>query len=98
MSARSKGGTDMRSRERSWRASIVLTCSMLLASGGLTSARAQESRAANANSALAAAQAPPAATPTFEVYGFAMLDIGLDFKQIHPDWYDTLRITKLPQV
>jgi hypothetical protein len=26
-----------------------------------------------------------------------MLDIGHDFKQIHPDWYDTLRITKLPK-
>ena len=35
---------------------------------------------------------------TFEIYGFAMLDIGHDFKQIHPDWYDTLRLTKLPKV
>ena len=31
-----------------------------------------------------------------EIYGFAMLDMGHDFKQIHPDWYDTLRVTKLP--
>jgi hypothetical protein len=30
------------------------------------------------------------------VYGFAMLDIGHNFKQIHPDWYDTLRVTRLP--
>ena len=36
--------------------------------------------------------------PSFEIYGFAMLDIGHDFKQIHPDWFDTLRLTKLPQV
>ena len=43
--------------------------------------------------------APQAAPkPTFEIYGFAMLDIGHDFKQIHPDWYDTLRLTKLPKV
>ncbi len=35
---------------------------------------------------------------TFTVYGFAMLDIGHNFKQIDPDWYDTLRITKLPSV
>ena len=43
--------------------------------------------------------APQAPTkPTFEIYGFAMLDIGHDFKQIHPDWYDTLRLTKLPKV
>ena len=25
-----------------------------------------------------------------------MLDIGHDFKQIDPDWFDTLRVTKLP--
>ena len=31
-----------------------------------------------------------------EIYGFAMLDMGHDFKQIHPDWYDTLRLTRLP--
>ena len=47
--------------------------------------------------------APPAAAPppqpaksTFEVYGFAMLDIGQNFKQIDPNWFDTLRVTKLP--
>ena len=33
---------------------------------------------------------------TFEIYGFAMLDVGENFKQIDPDWYDTLRVTKLP--
>ena len=33
---------------------------------------------------------------SLEVYGFAMLDMGHNFKQIHPDWYDTLRLTKLP--
>lgn len=33
---------------------------------------------------------------TFEVYGFAMLDAGYQFKQNHPDWFDTLRVTKLP--
>ena len=33
---------------------------------------------------------------TFEIYGFAMLDMGHDFKQINPNWYDTLRVTKLP--
>ncbi len=31
-----------------------------------------------------------------EVYGFAMLDLGHDFKQINPNWSDTLRVTKLP--
>ena len=50
------------------------------------------------------AQTPPpqvsvsaeSAKPSLEIYGFAMLDIGHDFKQIHPDWYDTLRLTRLP--
>jgi hypothetical protein len=37
------------------------------------------------------------AKPSLEVYGFAMLDIGHDFKQIHPDWFDTLRLTRLPK-
>jgi len=49
--------------------------------------------------AKAAAAAPPqSAAPksTFEIYGFAMLDIGQNFKQINPNWTDTLRVTKLP--
>ncbi len=33
---------------------------------------------------------------SLEVYGFAMLDAGYDFKQINPNWFDALRITKLP--
>ena len=33
---------------------------------------------------------------TFEVYGFAMLDMGYQFKQQHPDWFDVIRPTKLP--
>jgi hypothetical protein len=33
---------------------------------------------------------------TFEVYGFAMLDSGYQFKQNHPDWFDVVRPTKLP--
>jgi hypothetical protein len=54
--------------------------------------------------ALVAAGAPawaqqPAAgdpKPSMEIYGFAMLDIGQDFKQIDPDWFDTMRPSKLP--
>ena len=33
---------------------------------------------------------------TFEVYGFAMLDAGYQFKQNHPDWFDVIRPVKLP--
>jgi hypothetical protein len=48
----------------------------------------------------AAAQAPaqPDQKPSMEIYGFAMLDIGHDFKQINPNWFDTMRVTKLPKV
>jgi hypothetical protein len=34
--------------------------------------------------------------PSMEIYGFAMLDVGQDFTQIDPDWFDTMRVTKLP--
>src|SRR5438067_415760 len=33
---------------------------------------------------------------SLEVYGFIMMDMGYDAKQINPNWYDALRITKLP--
>jgi hypothetical protein len=41
-------------------------------------------------------QAQPDPKTTFEIYGFAMLDIGHDFKQINPNWSDTMRVTRLP--
>ena len=44
----------------------------------------------------AAAQASADTNPSFEVYGFAMLDIGHNFKTINPNWFDTMRVTKLP--
>src|SRR5262245_66433495 len=33
---------------------------------------------------------------TFEIYGFAMLDAGYQFKQNDPNWFDVMRPTKLP--
>jgi DcaP outer membrane protein len=33
---------------------------------------------------------------TFQVYGFAMLDAGYQFKQNDPDWFDVIRPVKLP--
>ena len=33
---------------------------------------------------------------TFSVYGFAMLDMGYQFKQNQGDWFDVIRPTKLP--
>jgi hypothetical protein len=44
---------------------------------------------------------PPAAAdpkPSMDIYGFAMLDVGQNFTQINPDWFDTLRVTQLPSV
>ncbi len=34
--------------------------------------------------------------PRMEIYGFAQTDFGYDFKQVNPDWFDVLRVTKLP--
>jgi glutaminase A len=57
------------------------------------------SAALGGNPYAARAVAPPAQAqpkPSLEIYGFAMLDIGHDFKQIDPNWFDTMRVTKLP--
>jgi hypothetical protein len=42
-----------------------------------------------------AAQKPAAGT-SLDIYGFAMLDSGYDFRTNNPDWYDVVRPTKLP--
>ncbi|NWF82380.1 MAG: hypothetical protein HXY18_00960 [Bryobacteraceae bacterium] len=45
----------------------------------------------------AASPAPDAKqNPWLEIYGFAMMDAGYDFKQVDPDWFDVVRPTKLP--
>lgn len=31
-----------------------------------------------------------------EVYGYTKTDIGYNFNQIDPDWFDVMRVTKLP--
>jgi hypothetical protein len=75
--------------------------------GGVTTAGAQESATPPGEkpTATTTAQDPPRTTvavtpadpkPSMEIYGFAMLDIGHDFKQINPNWTDTLRVTRLP--
>ncbi len=33
---------------------------------------------------------------TMDIYGFIMMDAGYNFDQIHPDWFDVVRPTKLP--
>jgi hypothetical protein len=34
--------------------------------------------------------------PFLEIYGFAQMDAGYDFKQTDPNWFDVVRPTKLP--
>lgn len=36
--------------------------------------------------------------PRVDIYGFVMLDMGLNLKTINPNWSDTMRITRLPGV
>jgi hypothetical protein len=43
-----------------------------------------------------AQDAPPINKPYLDIYGFAMMDMGYDFKQNDPAWFDTMRPTKLP--
>ncbi len=46
--------------------------------------------------AATTAQAAAPAGPRMDIYGFAMLDMGYQFKQNDPNWFDVLRPTKLP--
>ncbi len=78
-----------------WAGTVWLPAALLLASAP-TTARAQNVATAPTATAGASMQAQAPTAPSFEIYGFAMLDIGHDFKQIHPNWSDTLRVTRLP--
>ena len=46
--------------------------------------------------ARASAQPAAAEGPRMDIYGFAMLDMGLNFKTINPNWFDTMRVNRLP--
>jgi hypothetical protein len=77
---------------------ICLITTVLLL-GGVSQLRAQDAANGKADpqTQTTTAQVTPP-KPSLEIYGFAMLDMGHNFTQIHPDWYDTLRLTKLPAV
>ena len=68
----------------------LLVAAVVLAAGA-TRARAQTTPAETT-------QPPPEPDQkaTFEIYGFAMLDTGYQFKQNDPNWFDVVRPTKLP--
>jgi hypothetical protein len=76
--------------------SIVLAAFLLFVQAA--AALAQDAGSGGTAAAGSAAQTQAADKSSFEIYGFAMLDIGHDFKQIHPNWFDTMRLTKLPSV
>ena len=45
----------------------------------------------------AMAQSTPEEKAKISLDGFAMLDMGYDFNQNDPDWFDVMRPTKLPE-
>jgi hypothetical protein len=49
-----------------------------------------------ASNAQAQAQQSALQKTVMDIYGFAMLDFGHDFKTINPNWFDTMRVTRLP--
>jgi hypothetical protein len=46
-------------------------------------------------SAMVFSQTDSTKQKSLEIYGFAMTDMGYNFNQIHPDWFDVVRTTKL---
>lgn len=63
--------------------STIAAASLLLLSS--SSLRAQDEE-----------ETPATPTKVMDIYGFAMMDAGYNFNQIHPDWFDVVRPTKLP--
>jgi hypothetical protein len=76
-------------------ASLLLAVAPLSGALGADGAAGPEPAPAPA-AAVAQEAAKPEEKPRLDIYGFAMLDMGYQTKQNHPDWYDTLRPTKLP--
>jgi hypothetical protein len=80
----------------------ILVAALLLAAVPVARARAGDvspgpEPAPTPTPAAAQAAAPKdEAKPRLDIYGFAMLDMGYETKQNDPNWYDTLRPTKLP--
>ena len=72
----------MSDNEKIWRRFGTLLLAICLVAAGASQVRAQ-------------GQTTPD-RPEMTIYGFAMLDMGSDFKQNHPDWFDVIRPTKLP--
>jgi hypothetical protein len=80
-------------------AAMLLLAAVPLARAGAGDARPGPEPAPTPTPAAVVAQdaaAKPEPKPRLDIYGFAMLDMGYQTKQNHPDWFDTLRPVKLP--
>src|SRR6201989_2259411 len=66
-----------------------------IAAGGLHPAPA-ETPANGGTPAAKASDEPKKSAGTFELYGFATLDMGYEFGPQNTEWFDTVRPTKLP--
>jgi hypothetical protein len=86
----------MRRTQANRAAGMFCMLAAFLMVGGARQVRAQDAPGSTPEPATSATQAQAPAKPSMEIYGFAMLDIGHNFKQINPNWSDTLRVTKLP--
>jgi hypothetical protein len=99
----------MRNGQRSeWLATTGLLVALVLLAGpafaddpGAAAATATATATANTEAEAEPAPQTEAAAadkpkPRLDIYGFAMLDMGYQFGQNHPDWFDVIRPTKLP--
>lgn len=79
-------------------ASQALLCASLLFGGAASSLAGEPANGKETTPAPApAVQAGAAGSPSLEVYGFGMADAIFDFNQNNPDWYDTMRPSRLPK-
>src|SRR5215468_2012692 len=88
-----------------WRPAAALLALMAAATLGAQepSSTPETDASDSPKQAIDPAAATPSETPPagarkagMDIYGAAMLDMGYDFKQVDPDWFDVLRPTKLP--
>ena len=80
----------------SWLVAVFLLLGGLSAAGAQQPAGDGKDKDGSSGTGNAGAQSQPDPKSSFEIYGFAMLDIGHDFEQINPNWSDTMRVTRLP--
>jgi hypothetical protein len=87
----------MRNEQRSELLAVtaLLVALALLPAGPAVAADTSEATTVGADEQGAAAPEEKP-QPRFDIYGFAMLDMGFDSGQVDPNWFDVLRPTKLP--